>query len=155
MHEAASREKAIKMLFSVIDVIKTEMVVAIDNYIMSMIMIQAIFTELHADTETIGNRLEDLKDKIDDADGDTDCRRVKRFYAKLMDVSKGLAANLQGVVHTFNAIEQQFLAVKEFAKNEKEYSAKIVLEIQDSCNKVMSQHKSKHAFKAGKYLKDL
>ena len=93
------------------------MIVALERYINSIMLMQAIFTELHADTDDVAKRIEKLKENSDTK------RRADVFYIRIKNVSTKLAGDLQSVVHIFNAIECKFKAMKDFAQVDAKYTA--------------------------------
>lgn len=84
------------------------MIKALGKYMTSILLMQAIFTELHADCCQLSDAIGDLKENEKK-------NKVRTLYAKITGRSKEIGMNLQEVVHVFIAVEQKFLAMKDFA----------------------------------------
>lgn len=99
----------------IIETIQNQIIVALEGYIYSIILMQRIFTELHAETGYLYSKMGQCKDSAAIADNE---RKIKRLYGQTLKQAKEIGGSLQQVVHIFNETEQMFKALKEFSGTE-------------------------------------
>jgi hypothetical protein len=85
------------------------MLPALASYISAIHKLAAIFTELSQDTNTIGDKLDNIKEKLDDNEEN----RARRLYKKMYGLSQKLNSCLIGTVHIFNIAATEFAALSQ------------------------------------------
>ena len=76
------------------------MLPALAAYINAIHKLTSIFFELAFDTNIIGEKLDGVKELLDD-DEESE-KKVRRYYGRMFAVSQRLNSSLIGTVHIFN-----------------------------------------------------